>query len=203
VLLSFGEYWGKNARLPFKVESVGYPYLNAMVDFLKDKGNPAENQLLIISQPTVATQMIDLCEHLSITFPNYHILYKLHPIEFPMRHRYESLSKFSNVELIEQANIYELIASCSIIIGYNSLVLTEALAFPLKRIFIWQNPDLPFGAATMFENQNHLVELIRNPQHSKLETIPHQLWEQDWHTKMDAFVKQIIPEYSPKAVPVK
>jgi len=122
-LLMFGEYWAKNIRTPSKKIVVGYPYLNKLSEKLIQKITPELKTILIVSQGTVTGRMVKIAKKLSQAFSDYKIIFKLHPGEIPFKERYSSLKNLSNIEIIGNYNIFELIAKNKIIIGYNSTTL--------------------------------------------------------------------------------
>jgi hypothetical protein len=74
--------------------------------------------------------------------PGYRICYKLHPAESPADARFDPL-RAAQVEIVTGGSIHELIASSGIVVGYNSTVLFEVLAFPPRRLFLLDG--LPFS----------------------------------------------------------
>ncbi|WP_197018542.1 hypothetical protein, partial [Methanoculleus sp. MH98A] len=141
--LTFGKHWGEQVQTPSSVVTVGNPTLNRSVGELQRVTSPQPNSILVVSQGTVTSTMVRIAKYLSRELPGYSIVFKLHPGEVPFTHRYEDLRKYPNVQIRTYDNIYELIASSEIIVGYNSTTLFEAVAFSGKRIFILNNNMTP------------------------------------------------------------
>ncbi|HZK11089.1 MAG TPA: hypothetical protein VFD10_01860 [Atribacterota bacterium] len=188
-LLMFGEYWVENIRTPSKKIVVGYPYLNELSEKLIQNISPGGKTILIVSQGTVTEHMVNIANELSRAFNDYKIIFKLHPGEIPFKERYSSLKSYSNIEIIGNYNIYELIAKSSIIIGYSSTTLFEALKFPEKKIFIIENSDVPEGIGYKFSNVEDLIEAIKDNSKDYSKANSEYFWVSNWEERFREFMR--------------
>jgi len=191
-LLMFREYWAENIRTPSKKIVVGYPYLNEISNRLIKYIKPKTKSILIVSQGTVTERMVKIAKKLSQVFSDYKIIFKLHPGEIPFKERYCSLENLSNIEIIENYNIYELIAKNNIIIGYYSTTLFEALKFPEKRIFILENNDVPDEIGYKFSNIGELIETIKDNTKGYQKANPEYFWASNWEERFQAFIRNEV-----------
>jgi len=188
-LLMFGDYWAKRVRTPSKKIVVGYPYLNKLSEKLIQKISPERKTILIVSQGTVTKHMVDIAKELSRAFNDYKIIFKLHPGEIPFKERYSSLKSYSNIEIIGNYNIYELIAKNNIIIGYNSTTIFEALKFPKKRIFIVENNEIPDEIGYKFSNIEELIEAIKDDTKGYPKVKSEYFWASNWEERFREFMR--------------
>lgn len=188
-LLMFGDYWAKNIRTPSKKIVVGYPYLNELSERLIKNISPGGKIILVVSQGTVTKNMVNIAKKLSRAFSDYRIIFKLHPGEIPFKERYNSLKSYSNIEIIGNYNIYELIARANIIIGYNSTTLFEALKFPEKRIFIQKNNDVPNEIGYKFFNVDGLIKAIKDNSKGYPKAKPEYFWASNWEERFTNFAR--------------
>ncbi|GAF86230.1 unnamed protein product, partial [marine sediment metagenome] len=191
-LLMFGEYWAENIRIPSKKIVVGYPYLNEILNRLIEYIKPKTKSILIVSQGTVTKSMVNIAKKLSRTFTDYKIIFKLHPGEIPFKERYSLLKNLSNIEIIGNYNIFELIAKNKIIIGYNSTTLVEALKFPGKRIFILENNDVPNEIGYKFTNVEELIEAIKDNSKGYPKAKPEYFWASNWEERFQEFMRNEV-----------
>ena len=145
--------------------------------------------MLIVSQGTVTRNMVDIAKKLSQAFRDYKIIFKLHPGEIPFKERYILLKSYSNIEIIGDHNIYKLIVKSSIIIGYNSTTLFEALKFPEKRIFILENDDVPNEMGYKFTNIEELIEAIKDNSKGFPKVKSEYFWASNWEERFREFMK--------------
>jgi hypothetical protein len=191
--LTFGEYWGEQIRTPSTVVPVGNPSLNAAKDTYEKNFTPVRNSILIVSQGTVTLTMVKIARFLSRAFPRHSIFFKLHPGEVPFAERYEELEGYDNIQIKKYDDIYELIASSEIIIGYNSTTLFEAVAFPGKRIFILNNVVIPDSLGYKFASCEELRDAILDDETGYPHTDSSYFWETDWGTNVSVFLGAITP----------
>jgi len=133
--------------------------------------------------------MVNIAKELSRAFNDYKIIFKLHPGEIPFKERYSSLKSYSNIEIIGNYNIYELIAKSSIIIGYSSTTLFEALKFPEKKIFIIENSDVPEGIGYKFSNVEDLIEAIKDNSKDYSKANSEYFWVSNWEERFREFMR--------------
>ncbi len=161
--LTFGKYWNEQIQTPSKVVTVGNPSFNSSRDYHDKNCTVDPNSILIISQGTVTPKMVKIATYLSKEFPERTIIFKLHPGEVPFRERYEELDQYENILIKTYDDIYELIASTKIIVGYNSTTLFEAMAYTDKRILVLQNNSIPDSIGYKFSACEELRDAILNP----------------------------------------
>ncbi len=188
-LLMFGDYWAKKVRTPSKKIVVGYPYLDEISNKLIKYIKPETKSVLIVSQGTITKRMVNIAKKLSRAFSDYKIIFKLHPGEISFKERYSSLESLSNIEIIGNYNIYELIAKTNIIIGYNSMTLFEALKFPEKRIFILGNNDVPDEIGYKFTSVEELIEAIKDNTKGYPKVKSEYFWASNWEERFREFMK--------------
>ena len=188
-LLMFGDYWAERVRIPSKKIIVGYPYLNKISKKLIKYIKPETKSILIVSQGTVTERMVNIAKKLSQAFRDYKIIFKLHHGEIPFKERYSSLKSYSNIEIMGNYNIYELIAKTNIIIGYNSTTLFEALKFPEKRIFILENDDVLDEIGYKFANIEELIETIKDDSKGYPTSNPEYFWASNWEERFREFMR--------------
>jgi len=191
-LLMFGEYWAERVCTPSKKIVVGYPYLDEISNKLIKYIKPENKSILIVSQGTVTERMVNIAKKLSRAFTDYKIIFKLHPGEIPFKERYSLLENLSNIEIIGNYNIFELIAKSNIIIGYNSTTLVEALKFPEKMIFILKNNDIPDEIGYKFSNIEELIEAIKDNSKGYPKAKPEYYWASNWEERFQAFTRNEV-----------
>lgn len=191
--LTFGKYWGEQIRTPSTIVTVGNPTLNRSVIDLETQISSRSNSILVVSQGTITLKMVKIAKYLSETLPHYTILFKLHPGEVPFTHRYEDLKKYHNVQIRTYDNIYELIASSEIIVGFNSTTLFEAVAFSGKRIFILNNEMIPDSLGYKFSSCEELRDAILDGESGYPSAQPSYFWEPDWETNISSFLSSLPP----------
>lgn len=190
ILLTFGEYWSHNAQTPSQKVIVGFPHLmNRLNDWLTHD-HPDPQQILIISQWTISQRMVSIAKALAQSLPNYRIIYKLHPFEVNTPHHFTPLSAIPNIQVIGLHDVHELIAQCGIIVGYNSTVIFEALAFPHRRIFVLANDEIPNEIAHPFESVEELTALIRAEQKGYPQWSSQQCWADNPDERIALFLRQ-------------
>lgn len=189
--LTFGKYWGEQIQTPSTIVTVGNPALNRSVNELQEKVSPRSNTILVVSQGIITSKMVEIAKYLSKTLPNYTIIFKLHPGEVPFTHRYEDLKKYHNVQIRTYDDIYELIASSEIIVGYTSTTLFEALAFSGKRLFILDNDLVPDTLGYKFSSCEELREAILDGESGYPSAPSSYFWEPDWERNISSFLSSI------------
>lgn len=160
--LTFGSYWGEQIRIPAQKLVIGSPPLMEGVQALK-KITADPRGILVVSQWTLTQKLVDLTVMLARALHDYHIVYKLHPREVEADAIFDPLRTLSNVTIEYHANVHELIAANDIIVGFNSTVLMETLAFDRKRLFLLTGGETPPGIGSVFSDDKDLLRLIRDP----------------------------------------
>ena len=146
VFFAFGDYWSKFVKWDFEKFPVGNPYLNEYVH--TDKKDGFEYDFLVISQPLdeifEGFNKAKFVKDLSNTFPESHILFRIHPAEY-LEEQKEIYHGFKNVDVVSASSVlYEDMKKCHHIIGWYSTCLFEALAFNKIPIIIDTEPSREF-----------------------------------------------------------
>jgi hypothetical protein len=103
-----------------------------------------KNQVVFISQGTVATELSKIALELAKLNPDMKVYYKLHPGEFgrwKTEYKYlQNINEINNLHVIEnEVPLYELMASSEFLVGVYSTAIFEGLTLNCKTILL----DLP------------------------------------------------------------
>ncbi len=175
-LLTFGTYWGEQAQLPAQKIVVGFPHLMAQLDQLAATDCMNTRSILFISQWTITDRLVLLAAALARRLPDYHIIYKLHPMEVNFTEKLKPLAGIANLEIVGLANVHTIIARAGMIVGYNSTVLFEALAFPNRRIFVLANDEMPPEIGQAFTHVDELAAYIEAGTSGFPQLSPEEVW---------------------------
>ncbi len=165
-LLTYGEYWNQQIKLPFKKISIGNPYLE---EYLKETIKIKElksNKILIISQGSHSSDFVNLTLELSekLKDKNFEILFRPHPGEINFKDRYKILLNNSNISICkEEQNILDLINSADYLITMYSTSVFEALPFNKKIILIdneYSKFYIPEEIGLRFKNSQEIFEFL-------------------------------------------
>jgi len=162
-LLTYGEYWNSQVRIPGKTYVVGNPHF---YESIKRYENIKEEKdtILIISQWTLTKEFVEITEYLAKHFRNKKILFKMHPREMDNFCMIEPLENFPNVQIKKDGDVYELLAKCENVVGCYSTAIFEALAFDKKKIYVLENSfsrdEIPEDIGVRFKNGKELAELM-------------------------------------------
>jgi len=162
-LLTYGEYWNSQVRIPGKTYVVGNPHF---YESIKRYENIKEEKdtILIISQWTLTKEFVEITEYLAKHFRNKKILFKMHPREMDNFCMIEPLENFPNVQIKKDGDVYELLAKCENVVGCYSTAIFEALAFDKKKIYVLENSfsrdEIPEDIGIRFKNGEELAELM-------------------------------------------
>ncbi len=187
-VLTYGDYWNRSIRGPFRVETVGYPYLNKIA--AKANG-VSSSQILIVSQSMERPKVLKITEALASAYPKYKIILKLHPGEAVDAAAYQPLTHWSNVDIRIHADIYELIGESEVVVGFGSTVMYEAFAFPGKRILIWDNAFVSPEIGERFNSVEELVTLLGTEPGSAIVPPDNQFWADNWVQRITAVLKSL------------
>ena len=137
--LVWNEYWKDLMKFPISDENI----IIRKFDFLeinkkKYKNIKKQNQVVVLSQGNIGNKIAQLLIDNIEIFKNIHIKYKLHPSEFDRYEKYESLKELtklhSNIEIIKDTNLHELLAKSRFQLGVNSTALYEGVEFGCETI---------------------------------------------------------------------
>ena len=179
---TFGEYWSEQCRLPAhtKVVAVGSPQFDEAVSFYAGKEKEAKKIVYICDYSLghdITKQVIVLAR---LAAPlGYEVTIKLHPKEYlSWREKFpwlaEAVGELSNLICVSgPVSPYELLSGAQHIVGVNSTVLYEALAFGCH-IYFWDmgetQPEgfimdaylVDRGHISRFKTEKELLALIES-----------------------------------------
>jgi len=194
VFLTHGDYWGSRLRTPSRIVVTGFPRLSEQIENNAGKIEANPKQILIISQFIVIKQLIEITDHLARRFPDHRIIFKLHPLDTTLEPVWASLEQYPNVEIKGLYNIHELIAQSAVIVGYNSTVLWEVLAFPGKRCFFLKSNEIPDSLGQSFSTPGELIDFILNPSSGYASMQAADIWADNWQQRVDNFLKNHVQQ---------
>lgn len=138
-IFTFWEFRNKIIHLPDSTKkiSIWFPYLESKykTDIQKNK-----NDVLVISQRTIWSEMIDIISKTMKQDKNnkYHFHYKLHPGEFDKINEYKKhIENHNNITFYKgETDIYSLLSLCEMQIGCYSTAVYEWYTLWLKTIIL-------------------------------------------------------------------
>lgn len=144
-LFLFGDYWKERSSFPIsqdKLLAVGYPYMDKMERKYRNMyEKKTKKNILFLSTAPIGLELTNLAVELArmLDLEKYHIIYKLHPVEYTTwRERYPELIH-TEIEVIDsnRRSLYEFYAQSDIqISGFNSTTVFEGLYFGLTTFLI-------------------------------------------------------------------
>lgn len=131
--ISWGKYWNKFVKNLFneRIINDGFTYFN----ILKEKyvnNEKEKHAVLVISQTALGNSIMKNIFQLKDKLSDFNVYYKLHPEEYLLYRDYEyyyPLASQKNITFLENCDIYEYMAKCSVQIGVFSTAIFEGLAF--------------------------------------------------------------------------
>ena len=174
----FSDFWKTAASFPVedqKLVSVGYPYLDRMLEKYKEDDYKQESlTIIVLSQPEYSIKLqenvLTLIECLDTRSVKYKIIYKLHPAEYRLSsNNFSDLREKSQIEVIDSSNknLYELFSEADIQIGVTSTAIYEGLAYGLGTyLFHFEKTDeymgelCRCGAASLFNSPQEMAAEI-------------------------------------------
>jgi len=139
--MAWGEYWKKLNVIPLSEKNIiisGFTHFNNLRERYTDVvRNP--RQILILSQGALGPQIADNILEQIESLISYPIVYKLHPGEYSRWQEYTSLvklSKYPNVSIVKDEDLYRLFAESAFQIGVFSTALYEGLGFDCRTILL-------------------------------------------------------------------
>ncbi len=187
-LLMYGEYWTQIAKVPSQKIVVGSPQLSMGVERAKINVATVNGQILVLSQPTIRSKVLEVINQLAQSFPGRHLILKLHPLEFGLENEISHSVNFSNVEIVGQADVHQLIAASEVVVGYSTTVLVEAVAFSGKRIFFGETGIFSASIGDFFSDAEVLVKLINDPTKGLPQISSEMFWASDWQRRLREFL---------------
>lgn len=141
-ILTFSEYWNHTANMPVnstRLIATGFPNFEKKVkEYKKAKSIKEKKKIIFVSQGTIGKELSKVAVQLEkkLDKEKYHIIYKLHPSEYPIWKEEYTWLKDSEIEVVDNSvrNIYEYFAEADIQIGVYSTAIYEGLGFDLQTI---------------------------------------------------------------------
>lgn len=178
LVLTMGKFWSEYCKLPSKVYSFGYPYLEKKLENLDYKNKI----ILFISQGKVTNSLKSFALQIA-PMVNYDVVYRLHPAE--NLNDYCEL-KSAGITLSGSGDIYQLMADAVAIIGSYSTVLFEAMLFD-KFIFIHDNvyskEFIPAKLGIRFTTVEDI--LLKLSESKEVFSDKKEFWALDWKKNMN------------------
>jgi len=141
-IFTFGQFWNDTTRIKnngVKLTSTGMPYFEEKISSLSPPKKNGKIKILFISQDTVGRFLSQIAIELSekLDLEKYEIWYKMHPREYSNWQKFYSkeLSK-SDIKVLTNSDIYELMNISDIHIGVYSTTIIESLVFNKKLILV-------------------------------------------------------------------
>lgn len=182
----FGRYWIDNVNWPVERKNIlvmGYPYLEGKLE--KYRNISKNDQLLVISQPTIGKELSNFIIRLRELHQHIAIMFKLHPVEvIGWRKRYGHLVD-AGVKVIDSndPDLYLLQAQSRWQIGVYSTALYEGCAFGC-RTFLVQLPGVEY--MTDFVDRG-LAKVVNAPEEVELHEFDSlidrsEIFARDWQS---------------------
>jgi len=135
----WGEYWKNLISLPIDEKYIKIKPFE-FLEIYKKKYQDIEkkHQLVVLSQGNIGNKIAGLLVKKLALFKNLKIIYKLHPGEYDRYNTYEKLSELirehGNIEIVEDIDLYYLLATSKYQLGVNSTALFEGKEFGCETI---------------------------------------------------------------------
>jgi len=203
--LSWGSFWSRmldGFGLPEShIKATGFAWLERQAKPTKQKGPPNERTLLVISQPSVGSELSQLVVQAApaLQAMGWRITYRLHPAEVrSWRHRMPGLSDSGVTISRPQARLYEEFQTASAVLGVNSTALFEGLAFSLPTLIArlpgshGMQPLVNHGAARFVGDAKALEEELRDGLDWVNEDLSRSVWQPNAPARFHAFMAGIV-----------
>ena len=201
---TYGQWWNEQINLPefCKVIPVGNAYLEKQVDIYK-KEKKDHLVISVFSNPQNGKTLLEFIYNIQdyCLEHNIEILYKLHPNESKVwKTEYPELSEMKSTKIYDSGSVYDVLSQSDIIIGINSTVFFEALAYENLQIYIYtigdyegMKPLIENKMATAVSTSEEFLEKIsgRESQETKLD-IGKSLWKDNAEDNIYEKLKNII-----------
>ena len=120
------------SKLPLSPKNI-VPFKNAHLEYIKSKYSnieKKENQILVISQPTISEQILEFVIKNIEEKTKYHFIFKLHPTEesyFFSEKIKKKISNYDNLSIVDTKQpLYKLIVESKYVLGVSSTAMFEA-----------------------------------------------------------------------------
>lgn len=172
-LLSFGTYWFKDVHFPksCSIDPVGYSFIEEMIAESKKKIARYPRQLLVLSQGTIADQILCQVASFCALRPEWRVIIRPHPNENPAHLRkFMSLKATTNNWVVEKGpSLQDHAAASAVAFGAYSTALIEALLAGCRIAFLdVMNSGIFFdglireGHAVKVKNGEELAQIIND-----------------------------------------
>ena len=134
----FSEFWKKQIHLSLEPDHLivtGYPLFDEQCRKYQ-KEQKKQKRILFISQVTIGGYLSELAVETAQLYPDYKVVYKLHPAEYSSwRETYPELQQ-ENIQVIDsnEKGIYYYFSKCDIQVGVYSTAIFEGLGFGLETL---------------------------------------------------------------------
>ena len=134
----WNDYWKNLIKFPKNSEIKIYPFRYLEEEKRKyDKISKIKNQLVVLGQGGVTDRMAKkILDNIGF-FKKFKIIFKLHPEEYSKWNEYKNLKKLQdelNIEIVENIDLYKLLAKSESQAGVFSTALYEGVEFGCKTI---------------------------------------------------------------------
>ena len=192
-LLTMGQYWERNINVPCIIKVMGNPNLYKKIESYCVKENT--NTILFICSVYTWKRYIKLIDEFCKVDKEqkYRIILRLHPQDRANIHRYTELLKYKNVTISDQGDVYECIKESDYIVGSDSTVIYESMAFN-KNILIYRNElsnkYIKENIGVWFNNLEEFLCALKTKKSRNYDA--NIFWNRDWKENYTMFIKSII-----------
>ncbi|KLO22765.1 CDP-glycerol glycerophosphotransferase family protein [Marinitoga sp. 1155] len=196
-LLTYGDFWNENMRIPVKKITIGNPHFWYNYDKINNfKEEINKKRILIVSQGALTNIYVKIAKELSKKISNdYEIIFKLHPGEVAFEERYKDLENYDNIIIKKDGDIYELINISDYIVSIYSTTIFEAASLN-KPVYVYKHPMsdayIPEDIGERVRDTNELYEKIIENIKSKNEYNINYFWNKNWKENYRKFLKDEI-----------
>lgn len=204
-ICTFSDFWTPEINIKgggSKLCPIGFEYFNIQKEKF-DKLNNNRNNIIILSAKNVSEKLRSIAKQISSLISkhdlSYHIIYKLHPSEFPNAETsYKELYEDRNIDIIkDEVDLYDLFSKSIIQIGNNSTALFEGMGFGLKTFFLRSNDSLidrmvKDNYAQYVDETSDLYKLLFDSEACDVVSIAGFMWPKDAKSNFFKELGQII-----------
>jgi len=139
-IFCWGDFWRHATCFPIEKDQLvnyGFAYFNILRCRYPAVKNP--RQVLVLSQGSIGEQLMKFMVDALDSMSEFEVFYKLHPGEYAIWNSYpgaEKLSELRNVTVVEDVDLYHIMASSKLQIGVNSTTIYEGLGFECQTVLI-------------------------------------------------------------------
>jgi hypothetical protein len=135
----WNEYWKNLIDFPINKENIKiYPFKYLETEKQKHKNiQKKEDQMVVLCQGGLTDRMAKKILDNYKEFSKFNIIFKLHPEEYGRSHLYKNLSTLKqklNIDIVEDVDLYKLLAESEYQSGVFSTALYEGIEFNCKTI---------------------------------------------------------------------